>query len=42
MAWVNYLYNGLGDKADQLTRLALSTNVEIKERISVSTSTYTT
>ena len=42
IAWIDYLFNGLGDKADWLTRLALSTDVEIKERISASTSSCTT
>jgi len=42
MAWANYLFNGLGDKADRLTHLAPSTDVEIKERISTSMSSYTT
>jgi len=42
MAWANYLFNGLGDKADRLTRLAPNTDAEIKERISVSISSYTT
>ena len=42
MAWANYLFNGLGDKADRLTRLAPSTDAEIRERISASTSSYTT
>ena len=41
MAWVDYLFNSLGDKADQLTRLASSTDAEIKERISASKSFYT-
>jgi len=41
MAWVDYLFNGLGDKANRLTRLATSTDVAIKERISASTSSYT-
>jgi len=42
MAWANYLFNDLGDKADRLTRLAPSTDAEIKEKISASTSPYTT
>ena len=37
MTWVNYLFNGLGDKVDRLTRLVPSTNAEIEERISTST-----
>ena len=36
IAWVDYLFNGLGDKADRLTRLAPSIDVEIKKRISAS------
>ena len=42
MAWANYLFNGLGDKADRLTRLAPNTDAEIKEKISASTLSYTT
>jgi len=42
MAWVDYLFNGLRDKANQLTRLAPSTDAEIKKKISISTSSYTT
>jgi len=42
MAWTDYFFNGLGDKANRLTRLAPSTNAEIKERISESMSSYTT
>ena len=42
MAWADYLFNGLGDKADRLTRLAPGTDAEIEERISASTSSYTT
>jgi len=42
MAWVNYLFNGLGDKGDKLTRLAPSNDAEIEERINASTSSYTT
>ena len=33
MAWANYLFNGLRDKADRLTHLAPSTDAQIKERI---------
>ena len=43
MAWVDYLFNGMGDKTNQLTRLAPSTDAEIKERRNnTSTSPYTT
>jgi len=42
MAWADYIFHGLGDKVDQLTRLTLSTDAEIKERINASTSSYTT
>ena len=36
------LFNGLGDKGNQLTHLAQSTDAEIEERINASTSSYTT
>ena len=42
MAWANYLFNGLGDKGDKLTRLAPNNDAEIEERINASTSSYTT
>jgi len=42
MACADYLSNGLGDKANQLTRLVPSIYTEIKERISASTSSYIT
>ena len=42
IAEADYLFNGLGDKAGQLTRLAPSADTEIKERISASTPSYTT
>ena len=42
MAWADYLFHDLGDKADRLTCLAPSTDEEIKEKISASTSSYTT
>jgi len=42
MASVNYLFKGLGDKTNQLSHLAPSTDAEIRGRISVSTSSYTT
>ena len=42
MAWADYLFIGLGDKADRLTRLAPSTDAEIKERISALKPSYTT
>jgi len=40
MAWANYLFNGLGDKADRLTRISPSTDAEIEERINTSTSSH--
>ena len=42
MAWADCLFNSLGDKAIQLTRHAPRTDAKIKERISASTSSYTT
>ena len=42
MAWTDYVFNGPGDKANQLTHLTSSTDAKIKERISASTSSYTT
>ena len=42
MAWADYLFHDLGDKADRLTCLAPSTDAEIKEKISALTSSYTT
>jgi len=33
MAWVDYLFNGMGDKTNQLTRLVPSTDAKIKESI---------
>jgi len=42
MAWANYLFEGLGDKIGQMSHLALSTDMEIEERINASTSSYTT
>jgi len=41
MARASYLFNGLGDKADRLTYISCSTDAEIEERISASTSSYT-
>jgi len=41
MAWANYLFKGLGDKIGQMSHLALSTNIEIEERINTSASSYT-
>jgi len=41
MAWVDYLFNGLGDKASQLTHLAPRTDVEINEKIRALTFSYT-
>ena len=40
MAWANYLFEGLGDKIGQMSHLALSTDMEIEERINASTSSY--
>jgi len=31
MAWANYIFNGLGDKADRLTHLAPSMDAEIRK-----------
>ena len=42
MAWADYFFHGLGDKADRLTRMTPSTDAKIKERISASTSSYAT
>ena len=42
MSWVSYLFNDLNDKNVPVTRLAPSTNEEIAEIISASTSSYTT
>ena len=41
MAQANFLFNGLGDKADRLTHLDLCTDMKIEERISASTSSCT-
>ena len=41
MSWINYLFLGV-NKTDPRTRLAPDTDEEIIERISVSTSSYTT
>jgi len=41
MSWANYLFPGV-NKTDPMTRLALSTDEEIFERISASTRSYTT
>ena len=41
MSWANYLFPG-GNKTSLVTRLAPSTDEEITERISASTSSYTT
>ena len=40
MLWANYLFPGV-NKTDLMTRLAPSTDEEITERISTSTSSYT-
>ena len=39
---MSYLFQGLNDKIGPVTRLALSTDAEIEERINVFTSSYTT
>jgi len=41
MAWASCLFNGLGDKADQLSHLASIKDAEIKEKINASTTLYT-
>jgi len=42
IARANYLFYGLNDKTDLVTRLAPSTDEDIEERIRASTSSYTT
>ena len=42
MSWENYLFHGLGAKTGTMSRLAPSTDAEIKERIDASVSSYTT
>ena len=42
MSWVSYLFNDINDKSNPVTPLASSTDEEIAERISASTSSYTT
>ena len=42
MVWTSYLFNDLNDKTSPVTRLTPSTEKEIEERISASTSSYTT
>ena len=42
MSWASYLFTDINDKSNLLTRLAPSTDEEITERISASTSSYTT
>jgi len=42
MSWVSYLFTDINDKSNSVTRLAPSTDEEIAERISASTSSYTT
>ena len=42
MSWASYLFNDINDKSNLVTRLAPSTDEEITERISVSTSSYMT
>jgi len=41
MSWESYLFNDINDKSNSVTRLAPSTDEEIVERISASTSSYT-
>ena len=42
MSWASYLSNDINEKSNPVTRLAPSTDEEIAERISVSTSSYMT
>jgi len=42
MSWANYLFWGLGEKLDLVSRLAANTDAEITERISESVTSYTT
>ena len=42
MSWASYLFNDLNDKNVPVTRLAPSTDEKITEKISASTSLYTT
>ena len=42
MSWVSYLFNDINDKSSLVTHLAPSTDEEIVERISASTSSYMT
>jgi len=42
MSWVSYLFNSLNEKDSPVTSLAPCTDEEITERISASTSSYTT
>jgi len=42
MSWVSYLFNNINEKDNSVTSLAPCTDEEIAERISASTSSYTT
>jgi len=42
MSWASYFFNDINDKYNPVTRLAPSTEEEIAERISASTSSYIT
>jgi len=42
MSWANYLFQGLGDKTGPVSLLAANIEIEIKERIFASMSSYTT
>ena len=41
MSWASFLFNDINDKSNPVTHLASSTNEEIADRISDSTSSYT-
>ena len=42
ISWVNYLFQGLGDKIGLVSQWAANTNAEIKKRIHALASSYTT
>ena len=42
MSWASYLFNNINEKSNTVTSLAPCTDEEITERISASTSSYTT
>ena len=42
MSWASYLFNDINEKSNPVTSLAPCTDEEIVERISASTSSYTT